>query len=343
METSKKYIRVKFVSRQGKSKKSGWTRQCPSNLPRWGDCEFIYDPFCREYDWLVVIDDVPRILPGNKEELACSKANTIFITTEPSSVTRYGKAFAAQFNQVLTSQEEEALPHPNAIRSQTGNIWYYGKSYDEILKTPAIPKTKLISTVCSSKRQAHTMHATRYDFTQRLKQHLPSMDIFGHGVRFVDKKADALDPYKFHLVVENHIAPHLWSEKLADAFLGLTVPIYCGCPNISDYFPADSVIPIDISDFEGSLEKIKSVLETEGEYERRLEAVKEARRLVMDEYNLPAMINRMITSAQPSDDKPGGILYGRQLMRVRHPADFISFAIWRAKNLFHKIRQSLGG
>ncbi|NOU36361.1 MAG: glycosyltransferase [Kiritimatiellaceae bacterium] len=334
-------IRVKLAAR-GRSLEGGTNlaAQCPGNQPQWGTCRFNAAPFSREYDWLVVMDDLSPILPGLKEELACPRENTILITSEPSSVARYGKAFAAQFGHILTSQEEWALPHRNAIRSQTGNLWFYGKSYDEVCQESPISKTGLISTVCSSKRQAHTMHARRYDFTQRLKAELPALEIFGHGVRFIEKKADALDPYKFHLAVENHIAKHHWTEKLADAFLGYTVPIYCGCPNVFDYFPKESVIQIDINDFEGSLKTIRRILTTDGEYERRLEAVKEARQLVIEKYNLPAMLSRIIENAVPPPaDAEKGEIYNRRIMRVRHPAEFVRFAVWRGRNFLRSIRK----
>jgi Glycosyltransferase family 10 (fucosyltransferase) C-term len=330
-------FRVKFVTRSGTALSFPWAGQCPGGFPRWERCEFIADQSCRNYDWFVALDDVPRTLPGNTEKLACPRSNTILVTSEPSSVTRYGKAFAAQFGTVLTNQEEWALPHPNAIRSQTGNIWFYGKSFEEIRQAEPPEKSAAISTVCSSKRQAHTMHARRYDFTQALKTELPELEIFGHGVRFIERKADALDPYRFHVIVENHIAPHHWTEKLADAFLGFTVPIYCGCPNVFDYFPAESVIPIDIGDFPGALATIRRVLATPGEYERRLPAITEARRRVIHDYNLPAMIHRIVTSAPPAATGPGGNLYGRRAMRLRHPADLVRFTCWRAGNLFQKL------
>ena len=329
-------IRVKLVTRSGRGTDSVLAKQCPGGLPRWGRCEFISELDCRDYDWFVVIDDIPRVQPGKMEPLACPRANTILVTSEPSSVARYGRAFAAQFAKVLTFQEEKALPHANATRTQTGNIWFYGKSFDELEKLETIEKTQMISTVCSSKRQAHTMHALRYDFTQKLKAKVPDLEIFGHGVRYIEKKSEALDPFKFHLVVENHIALHQWTEKLADAFLAYTVPIYCGCPNVFDYFPEDSVIPIDINDFEGSLKTVRLVLQTEGEYERRLSAVKEARRLIMYEYNLPAMLNRIITEAEPAESLEAGTIYCRQAMRVKHPADFVRFAAWRIGNFLQK-------
>lgn len=333
-----KKIRVKFVTRGGTpASPFAWVGQCPEGQATWGDCTFIADPMCRDYDWLVVLDDLPRMLANHRESLACPAANTILVTSEPSSVTRYGHAFASQFGRVLTNQGEASLPHPNAIRSQTGNIWFYGKTFDEVLQASPPPKVLPLSTVCSSKRQAHTMHARRYDFTQKLKQALPQLEIFGHGVRFIDKKADALDDYSFHLAIENHRGNHIWTEKLADAFLGFCVPIYCGCPNVFDYFPKDSVIPIDIDDFEGALQTIRQALETPGEYERRLPAVIEARRRVIHEYNLPGMINRIITERGPAPCEPRHTIYSRRLMRLRNPMDFARFAVWRTGNAFQKL------
>lgn len=339
MMSSQKNIRVKLVHRGSVGNNASfWARQCPKNHAKWGNCLFTFNPSDRNYDWLVVFDDIPRSLPKQKEQLSCPRENTILVTSEPSAVTSYGKAFAAQFETVLTNQDPKNLPHNNAIRSQTGNVWFYGKTYDEIRKAPPPNKTGLISTVCSSKQQQHTMHARRYEFTQRLKTEIPELDIFGHGVRYIEKKSDALDSYKFHLAIENHIAPHVWTEKLADAFLGYTVPIYCGCPNVFDYFPEDSIIPIDISDFDKSLDTIRTVLSTEGEYERRLEAVKEARRRVIEEYNLPAILSRIIGNADLSaKDVKNGVIYNRRMMRMRHPTEFARFAAWRTGNLMQKI------
>lgn len=338
MKPANTAITVKIVTRQSKGPAFPWARQCPGNRPQWGQCHFVADPFAAGYDWYVAIDDIPRILPGNRERLACPVGNTILLTSEPSAVTRYGHAFVRQFGTVITNHEEWALPHPNAIRSQTGNIWFYGKSYDEIVDGPLPQKTDLISTVCSSKRQAHTMHARRYDFTWKLKAEIPDLEIFGHGVRFVEKKYQALDPYRFHLVIENHRAPHLWTEKLADAFLACTVPIYCGAPNVFDYFPEESLVAIDIDDFEGSLRKIQNLINNPEEYERRLPAVLEARRLVLEEYNLPAMLNRIISQAGTSTTAPGKTLYGRRIMRRKHPGDLLRFCTWKTGNLLKKVR-----
>jgi hypothetical protein len=328
----KNKIRVKLVSRNSPvDETSPWRNQIPSGKASFGNCIFTFNPLEDAYDWLVIIDDVPRATPNRIENLSCHKDNTILITTEPSSVARYGRAFAKQFGYLLTNQDAKVLPHRNAISSHTGNLWFYGKSYDQILEDEP-KKTKLISTVCSSKQQGHTMHKLRFEFTKKLQESLPDVERFGHGVKWIKTKAEALDPYKFHVAVENYIAPHVWTEKLADAFLGYTVPIYCGCPNVYEYFPKDSIIQIDINDIDGSIDKIKKIVSIPGEYERRLDSVKEARRRVLEEYNLMAMINKIVTNSQKVNGDEGAVIYSRKLMRFRYLPDLFRFVGWKIGN-----------
>lgn len=323
---SNKTYRVKLIARGRPG--HAWARQTPGNSGRWGNCQFLFDLDEQEYDWLVVIDDVNRKLNAEPERLRCPPENTILVTTEPATITRYGKAFAAQFGQVLTSQEPDALPHKNRIYSHTGNLWFHGKTYDE-LADEALIKTASISTVCSAKQQKHTIHAQRYAFTQKLKAALPELDIFGHGVQYIEHKYEALSPYRFHLAIENHIAPHHWTEKLADPLLAGCVPIYYGCPNATDYFPPNSFIAIDINNEDEAIETIKAAITTAGEYERRLEAVQEARRRVMHEYNLLSMLAERIEQApETGATKTNTLLYGRKKMRLRSPSDLLAHIRW---------------
>ena len=341
MGPSSDEIRVKVLSKTSLSKGGwNWNNLCPNQEPAWGRCRFIFDPFERSYDWLVVIHDMPSLRaeacddPRALDTLLCPQSHTLFVTTEPATITYYGKSFVRQFAHLLTSQEESVLPHPCAHRSQTGNIWFYGKTYDEAKAMPPCAKPKLFSTVCSSKRQGHTLHAKRFEFTHRLSQAIPEMEVFGHGVRFIERKADAVDPYAFHLAIENHCAPHHWTEKLADAFLGYAVPIYYGCPDIFDYFPEESLITIDIHDFEGSLQTIRQALSYDN-YRRRLPAIQEARRRVLDDYSLPALLSRIIAAAgetEPSRDTRPRRIYNRHAMRLKNPLDFFAFAHWRIRN-----------
>jgi hypothetical protein len=306
-----------------------WVRQMPGNIPVWGNCRFVFDTDCQEYDWLAVYHDLSR-LPWtfSEEQLRCPPGNTILITAEPSSITVYGTDYLRQFGLVITSQEPWAISHPNPKFTQPGLIWFYGfpfsggpvRTYDEMQATPPLVKTKAISTVCSSRQGKLTLHYKRFDFTQQLKAVLPELDVFGHGVNPMSDKAVAVDPYQYHISIGNHIYPHHLTEKMPDSFLGYSVPFYHGCPNANDYFPAESFIPIDITNFSQSLDIIRSTL-ANNEYQDRLPYVVEARRRVLEEYNLFAVlareINQNFKKSLPCVNN--GVIMNRQTIRIKKP------------------------
>lgn len=322
--------RVKIIARGNDS--YPWKKQILGNSDSWNNCKFVFDRNSNDYNWLVVIDDLSRGHSSVPEVLRCADEHTLLVTTEPPTITRYGKSFAAQFEHVLTSQSEQALPHSKRIYSHTGNLWFSGRSYDEIVETGIPKKNASLSTVCSSKQQRHTIHKSRYDFTYWLKQKLPELDIFGHGIRFIKNKYEATDRYRYHLAIENYIGLHHWTEKLADPYLSSTVPIYYGCPNINKYFPKDSYIAIDINNPEEAYDTIRSCITKPEDYSSRLGALREAKRLILNEYNLLAMINQIIcTHYSPTRKTSGRLLYNRKQMRYRHPKDLISHLYWSSK------------
>jgi len=122
---------------------------------------------------------------------------------------------------------------------------------------------------------------------------LPFMEIYGHGVRPMLDKADALDPYRYHLAIENHLGPHHWTEKLADPFIGACMPIYYGCPNAEDYFPAESFIRIDIADVDAAAETIQRAIRDK-RWEKNLPAILESRRRVLEQYGPIATVVRLV-------------------------------------------------
>ena len=327
-----KPIIVKFLSKglpRRDSNKLRYSRQLPGDNSQWGKCRFIFDPHVQEYDWLVVYHDLPREpKSASIERLQCPREKTILITGEPSSITVYGSYYLNQFGFIITSQEPWVVKHPNAIFTQPGLIWYYGApksrgrmlTYDDLQQIPPMPKTKTISTVCSIRQGRLTLHYRRFNFTSQLKNYIPELDIFGHGVKPMDDKAEALDPYQYHVVIENHVYLHHLTEKLPDAFLGYTLPFYHGCPNAGDYFPPESFIPIDINDFERTVGIIRGTL-ANNEYHDRLPYIIEARRRVLEEHNLFAVLEREITKRDKyiQTSPPGGVIMCRQTLKFRKP------------------------
>ena len=53
---------------------------------------------------------------------------------------------------------------------------------------------------------------------------------------------ESLFDSQYHICIENQSVGHYFTEKLIDAFLTETIPVYWGCPNIEDYFDVDGMI-----------------------------------------------------------------------------------------------------
>lgn len=341
---------VKFLHRglQRGNSPAGLLRQFPGAYPQWQNCYFEFDVDCKEYDWLVVYQDLPE--SDNfvvEEKLCCPKEKTILITGEPSSITVFGRDYIRQYGTVLTFQEPWAMNHPDVVFHHPGLIWYYGLpfgdseflTWDQMAAAAPPEKNRSISTVCSQRKGSTTLHSARVEFTAKLKLDIPVLDIYGHGVLPMNDKAEALDPYRHHIVIENHIYNHHITEKLPDAFLGCTLPFYHGAPNTASYFPADSFIPIDIESYGKAREIIQFHLNN-NEYNDRLPAILEARRRVLEEQNLFAILHRIINEKEPhiTTSTMGKYIRNRSTMRLKNPlAGFRSLTEKTATKAYHRI------
>ena len=312
-------LKVKIISR---TPTRLWLRyfQNPETT-HFGNCEFIFDQDATEYDWAVVYEDLPKIV--KKEKLACNQNNTLLVTTEPPNIKQYDPEYTRQFGHILTSQPPKFLPHKRHIFSQAGLLWYYGfsseseKSWQEINGT-CPEKTKTLSTVTSNKQQKHTLHKQRFDLAIAIENNIPEMELFGKGIQPVDDKAEAMEAYKYHVAIENYNGPHHWTEKLSDSFLGCCLPFYSGCTNIEDYFPEESFIKIDIADPEKSIAIIRQAIDN-NEYEKRLPAILEAKRRVLEDYGFFAIVNKIISEKHVEDSSKGDWLLSRHAIRRKYP------------------------
>lgn len=325
-------LRVKFMHRgleRGRSVE-GFLRQFPGSYPQWENCYFDLDVDSRDYDWLVVYQDLPP--SGSlftEEKLQCPREKTMLITGEPSTITVFGRDYLRQFGCILTFQEPWAMKHPNVVYHHPGLVWHYGLpfreggfiTWDQMAEAAVPEKDAMLSTVCSQRTGKVTLHSKRVAFTWQLKDEIEELDIFGHGVNPMNDKAEVLDPYRFHIAIENHIYPHHLTEKLPDAFLGHTVPFYFGAPNASDYFPKESFIPIDIDDYERTRDIIRHHLKN-NEFEDRLDYVREARRRVLKEQNLFAIISKQIRGQEEkiTTTTLNKVIRNRSTMRIKNPA-----------------------
>jgi hypothetical protein len=228
-------------------------RQTPGSSGRWGDFQFVINREVERCDYWLVCDGLL-----GPETTVCPGGNVVLMTWEPPGLRHYAADFVAQFDAVITCHPD--IRHPNVIHSHQGHPWFVGKSYDELKAPPRIDKTKTLSIVTSDK-QFTAGHRRRYEFAMALKRRLGNrIDVFGRGIQNFDDKWDVLAPYQFSIAIENETCPDWLTEKLPDCFLAETFPFYYGCTNAEQYFDSKAFCRIDITDLEGSVEKIEKVI-----------------------------------------------------------------------------------
>ncbi len=177
------------------------------------------------------------------------------------------------------------------------------------LRAMPVPENKLncISVVCSTKAKLPRQRA-RLRLIERLRQEFPdSISVFGRGFQSISDKAEAIAPYRYHLALENNDCPHFWTEKLADAYLGYSLPIFSGCRNVTEYFPERSMVPLfDIDDHDRAVAQIGEILKTDP-WPERLDAIRAARTELIERQNLFSIIARLTGAESDQGRSPSEI------------------------------------
>ncbi len=250
------------------------------------------------------------------ETTICAPENVILFTYEPPGLHIYQSEFLKQFSKVVTCHR--SIQHAGVIHRHQAQPWLAGIrrdsqqnihsgfgvdfTFDDFAAMTPMPKTRLLSVLCSNKVTTEG-HRRRLEFVEILQHKLgDDIDIFGYGFHPLADKWEALAPYKYHIVLENSVVEDYWTEKLADAYLGYCFPIVSGCPNLERYFSKASYQSIDISKPEAAIASIRQLLENDS-YEERLNAVIEARRRVLYEYNLFSEIISLVANNKISQRK----------------------------------------
>jgi hypothetical protein len=155
-------------------------------------------------------------------------------------------------------------------------------------------KTKLISAI-GSVQEALPFHAVRKQLLDAIEKSPENqIEVFGKGRRFIENKLDGLKNYRYSIAIENSLTPNYWTEKLTDCFLSMTVPIYLGAPNVTAFFPSQSMIIVSQDDLSTGLKKLVSRLSVE-DYNSRIPSLLESRRLVLERYNFGIEIAKIAT------------------------------------------------
>lgn len=129
-------------------------------------------------------------------------------------------------------------------RLENGLFLYFGSTFIDDIELIDSTKSRHMSLIASGKRdlEGHQLRHRMVDFAREAGL---DVDVMGRGYKPFERKEDGLQSYRFSVVIENTQEAHYFTEKLVDAALCRTVPLYWGCPNIADYFDTSGMIICD--------------------------------------------------------------------------------------------------
>ncbi|MBN2547920.1 MAG: hypothetical protein JXB15_02085 [Anaerolineales bacterium] len=254
-------------------------RQTPGGRGRWDDLQFILDE-SGACDYALVLNH-----PRGETRVTCPPHHIWALIQEPPNeiYQRYHRG-RPEYARVYTT--DPMLEGPRYWHTQPALPWHINRDYDTLIKCQPPTKERQLSWITSN-LVTTAGQRQRLRFLERIRPRV-SFDLYGKGFHYLEDKWDGLAPYRYSLVVENFRNPYYWSEKLADCFLSWTMPIYYGCTRIQDYFPAEAMQLIDIQD-EHVIERLQEIISGDA-WQRSLEAVAYARRLVLERYQFFPLI-----------------------------------------------------
>lgn len=168
------------------------------------------------------------------DELKVNPYNILFIQ-EPNQLFGFhdwALSNSQYFNIILTWGDE--------LLSKTSNSYFFPFAPGDFNMPDEYKDNKIfeVSFMCGPKHmiEGHRLRHRIYNSVDNIT--IPTKYFF-EG----DKRPCWNSMY--HIAVENSTNKNYFTEKIIDAFLSKTIPVYWGCPNIDQFFNMDGVITFD--------------------------------------------------------------------------------------------------
>lgn len=209
--------------------------------------------------------------PENQSQLRVNPYNFLFLHEPDEFFGMHSKAtmIASNFTAILTWNQNLLNVAPNAV-----NFTYNGQTLDNDYVSSLKEKNFNVSFICGTKDlvEGHKLRHKVYNIESKLDipkkwyyvledfdhevgvrpgygnyskdlSHIPEgVDPIGYGRRVL------FDDSMFNVVIEN-VKQNNWYNKIGDNFLTKTLPIYWGCPNISEFgYDERGIITFDNED-----------------------------------------------------------------------------------------------
>lgn len=293
MKNKKLIVRVNASFEEGKELFTWLTKyakHADEHFAYWDEFAFTVEHL-PECDAVLIFNN-----PSEKIETRCFPENVLAFMMEPGIYNEHPWMFNGlqQYATVYSPLKNTG----NTILSPGFLGWHLLQSWHDLSGLP-VPEKKMNTSCIASGLSLLKGQRRRLNFIKTLQKEIPSIDFFGKGRHYIPDKTDGLLPYRFSIAIENTSMPYYFTEKITDCFLAYTVPLYYGCKNIGSYFPEKSFIQINIEEPGNSIKKIRQIIDNE-DWHARIDALQEARDLVLNKYQPLAGAAFILRQIQPS-------------------------------------------
>jgi hypothetical protein len=196
----------------------------------------------------------------------------IFIHIEPNIICQNIENYLInnhmKYHTIFTYNTNVLDKCPNAKLSIFGTCWI---PKDYYMNMDTSRKEFKISMLASNKNinnaEGHNFRQLIHHNQNRFKdypitffrsfRHKPEITDYGNNPFINDSKIDLFNTFQFSIIIENSKQINYFTEKIVDCLVTKTIPIYWGCPNISDFFDTTGWIILNTSSLDEIIDKLK--------------------------------------------------------------------------------------
>jgi len=258
-----------------------YKKMTPGRSGVWKDLVAVTDE--KEADWCVVVDDTKREMNPDR---------TLYVGAHPYMPGYEGYRDLSRHKHKLDLKDTFGFGE-----------WWLDYDYDYLSALEPMEKTKDCCYIVSNSTGGYG----REERKQLARQMNGQIDVFGRisgvggghlGVTDNDGgnhtwgKEDVLSRYRYSVEVDVGATRNYFSERVFDSLLMWCMPLYWGSTNLEEYLPKESFSYIDIR---GNGKDILEICKS-GVRERNIEAIREARRRLLNEYHIFARAHAYLSN-----------------------------------------------
>lgn len=187
----------------------------------------------------------------------------IYIQFEPNVIFP-AREFILQnwrlFKYIITYDDVILSKLPNAVKYIYSTTWLKQQDYnytDTSLKKFKISVLVGFKAFTPGHKLRHELYQKQREFSLTIyRSNLGTQlgEILNNPLLPDNNKINLFKEFQFSVVIENSQQTNYFTEKLIDCLITKTIPIYWGCPNISEYFDTTGwIIFNDIDDLKQKL------------------------------------------------------------------------------------------